>query len=164
MAVGARSRGVDARVGLLAVACTVPCPGGVNGSLIGGGGCGSRLAGSGFMPLLTDGAGITWPGFTGWSQRAAGAGQLQDLVRVAVPGVGAQRLVRLVAAALLRRRRALARDVDTRVVAGTAHRVALELLRDLAVQAFPTAAASDVGRGTPLARTAGSRSGTAAVG
>ena len=28
------------------------------------------------MPLLTDGAGITMPGLTGWSQRAAGAGQL----------------------------------------------------------------------------------------
>src|ERR1700760_1070550 len=29
------------------------------------------------MPLLTDGAGITLPGSTGWSQRAPGAGQVR---------------------------------------------------------------------------------------
>jgi hypothetical protein len=30
------------------------------------------------MPLLIDGAGITMPGFTGWSQRAEGAGQVSS--------------------------------------------------------------------------------------
>ena len=57
--------------------CTVPVPGGVSASLVGAGGSGSRSAGSGFIPLLTVGAGITLPGSTGWSQRAAGAGQLR---------------------------------------------------------------------------------------
>ena len=47
---------------------TLPEPGRCSGSLIGGGvnpPGGSRLAGSGFRPLLIDGAGITWPGSTG---------------------------------------------------------------------------------------------------
>src|SRR5512144_3096400 len=58
---------------------TVPCPGADNGSLVGGGVPvgGNLLAGSGFMPLLMLGAGITRPGSTGWSQRAAGAGQVR---------------------------------------------------------------------------------------
>ena len=40
---------------------TVPWPGGVSGSLIGAGDCGGGnwSAGSGFIPLLIDGAGIT---------------------------------------------------------------------------------------------------------
>lgn len=40
---------------------TVPWPGGVNGSLVGSvdSGGGSWLAGSGFIPLLIEGAGIT---------------------------------------------------------------------------------------------------------
>jgi hypothetical protein len=56
---------------------TVPDPGRCSGSLTGGGVPGTRSEGSGFWPLSTDGAGITWPGFTGWSQRAAGAGQVR---------------------------------------------------------------------------------------
>ena len=56
---------------------TVPEPGRCNGSLTGGGVPGTRSAGNGLLPLLTDGAGITSPGFTGWSQRAAGAGQVR---------------------------------------------------------------------------------------
>src|SRR5689334_19705626 len=56
---------------------TVPWPGGVSGSLVGSVACGggSWLAGNGLIPLLIDGAGITWPGFTGWVQRAPAAGQ-----------------------------------------------------------------------------------------
>ena len=56
---------------------TVPCPGRVSGSLIGAGGGGSRSAGSGLFPVLIVGAGMTRPGSTGWSQRAAGAGQFR---------------------------------------------------------------------------------------
>jgi hypothetical protein len=44
---------------------------------MGGGVPGTRSEGAGLRPLLIDGAGITWPGFTGWSQRAAGAGQVR---------------------------------------------------------------------------------------
>ena len=56
---------------------TVPEPGGLTGSLIGAVDCGggSLSAGSGLVPLLIDGAGITRPGSTPWSQRAPGAGQ-----------------------------------------------------------------------------------------
>src|SRR5262245_19394691 len=56
---------------------TVPPPGRDNGSLVGADelGGGSWSAGRGIMPLLIDGAGITWPGSTPRSQRAAGAGQ-----------------------------------------------------------------------------------------
>lgn len=39
-----------------------------------GAGGGSMLAGSGFIPLLIDGAGMTKPGLGGWLHRAAGAG------------------------------------------------------------------------------------------
>src|ERR1700734_1194821 len=56
---------------------TVPDPGRCSGSLTGAGGGGSRSAGKGLSPLLTEGAGITFPGSTGWSQRAPGAGQLR---------------------------------------------------------------------------------------
>jgi hypothetical protein len=44
---------------------TLPWPGAVSGSLLGGGVPGSSFAGSGLRPLLIDGAGITYPGFTG---------------------------------------------------------------------------------------------------
>jgi hypothetical protein len=44
---------------------TVACRGRVKGSLAGGGGPRSWLAGSGFRPLLIDGAGLTLPGLTG---------------------------------------------------------------------------------------------------
>ena len=47
---------------------TVPWPGALIGSLDGAearSGGGSMLAGSGFIPLLIDGAGITLPGSTG---------------------------------------------------------------------------------------------------
>jgi hypothetical protein len=60
---------------------TEPWPGGLSGSLIGAGDdpdgdCGNSEAASGFMPLLTVGAGMTpRPGLTPWSQRAPGAGQ-----------------------------------------------------------------------------------------
>lgn len=37
----------------------------------------TRSEGAGFNLLFTDGAGITMPGLTGWSQRAAGAGQVR---------------------------------------------------------------------------------------
>ena len=60
--------------------CTLPEPGRDNGSLTGGGvrpPGGSLFAGSGFKPLFTDGAGMTAPGRTDWSQRAAGAGQVR---------------------------------------------------------------------------------------
>ena len=42
-----------------------PWPGAVSGSLTGGGVPGSWSAGSGFKPLLIDGAGTTYPGLTG---------------------------------------------------------------------------------------------------
>ena len=60
---------------------TVPEPGGLAGSLTGAAdsGGGNRSAGSGFIPLFTDGAGMTWPGATRWSHRAAGAGQQKPL-------------------------------------------------------------------------------------
>lgn len=53
---------------------TVPVMGGVSGSLTAGGVPGSWSAGRGMRPVLTVGAGMTIPGLTGWSQRAAGAG------------------------------------------------------------------------------------------
>ena len=55
-------------LGCCPLQATVPCPGALIGSLDGAdarSGGGSMLAGSGFIPLLIDGAGITLPGSTG---------------------------------------------------------------------------------------------------
>ena len=94
---------------------------------------GSRSAGNGFSPLLTDGAGITKPGFTAWSQRPPGAGQFRIWLGSPYQGLVPSGSYGLAAAALPRRRRALARDVDARQVARAAHDVGLEILRDPAV-------------------------------
>src|SRR5271163_1007112 len=56
---------------------TLPEPGRCTGSLVGGGVPATLSAGAGFIPLLIDGVGITWPGFTAWLQRPPGAGQFR---------------------------------------------------------------------------------------
>ena len=53
-------------VGCCPLQVTLPCPGGLSGSLTGDvdNAGGSSLAGNGFTPLFTEGAGTTKPGLT----------------------------------------------------------------------------------------------------
>ena len=93
-----------------------------------------------------------------------GRGAGQNLVRIAVPGVGAQRHVRLVAAAFRRRRRPLTRDVNAWIVARAANHVALVVLWNLAVGARRQRRSCSYRRAIATPRPAGIRSDTAAAG
>src|ERR1700760_2763782 len=88
------------------------------------------------MPLLTEGAGITFPGSTGWSQRAPGAGQFRTWFGSPYHGLVPSGTYGLFLPAFPWGRRALAGNVDAGIITRTAHHVGGGVLWDLAVRPF----------------------------